>query len=74
MFGVGFEVEYLKGVLMVYYNGQWGTVCDDGFGQSEADVACRAMHYDAAATYANTRNSAGYSSKHSTDSILSDKI
>merc|ERR1712130_120711 len=61
-----------KGVLMVYYNGQWGTVCDDGFGQSEADVACRAMHYDAAATYANTRNSPGYSTPPGSDFMLDD--
>ena len=28
------------GHLEVYYNGQWGTVCDDEFGILEASTAC----------------------------------
>ena len=28
------------GRLEVYYNQQWGTVCDDNFGRQEAYTAC----------------------------------
>ena len=29
----------------VYHDGEWGTWCDDNFGQEEADMVCRELGY-----------------------------
>ncbi|XP_025100430.1 scavenger receptor cysteine-rich type 1 protein M130-like isoform X2 [Pomacea canaliculata] len=34
------------GRLEILYGGTWGTVCDDGFGQREALVACRMLGFN----------------------------
>ncbi|ELT90320.1 hypothetical protein CAPTEDRAFT_101300 [Capitella teleta] len=34
-----------EGRVEIFHEGQWGTICDDGFGQEEADVICRSLGY-----------------------------
>ena len=34
-----------SGRVGVFYNGEWGTVCDDNFEENDAKVLCNSLGY-----------------------------
>ena len=54
---------FYVGRLEIYVSGQWGTVCDDFWGNNEAIVACKQMGFEGAYDSNWTLSSSGSSSQ-----------
>ncbi|KXJ09767.1 Lysyl oxidase-like 4, partial [Exaiptasia diaphana] len=35
----------VEGILQIYYNGVWGTICDDEWSLASATIACKQLGY-----------------------------
>ena len=40
-----------QGLVEVYCNGQWGTICNSGFDNTDAETLCRQLGYDTSIVY-----------------------
>ena len=49
--------NYTSGVVQVWWNGQWGNICNDAsFGYDEADVVCHQLGWSGASYYTSSQN------------------
>ncbi|XP_064388499.1 uncharacterized protein LOC135336574 [Halichondria panicea] len=62
-----------SGRLEFFYNGQWGTVCDDSFGPNDARVACRQLGFSSYTLYGNVAT-LGFSQASSITRIWLDEL
>ncbi|XP_072166776.1 scavenger receptor cysteine-rich domain-containing protein DMBT1-like [Diadema setosum] len=62
--------SYYEGRVEIYYNGAWGTVCDDSWDDDDARVVCRQLGYST--SYARAVSGGTYGE--GTGSILLDNV
>ena len=49
--------DYTSGVVQVWWNGQWGNICNDAsFGYDEADVICHQLGWSGVSYYTSSQN------------------
>ena len=53
------QSSYTRGRLELYFDGRWGTVCDDHWSSTETHVACRQLGLSNASTSWTTSSAGG---------------
>ena len=64
--------SYNEGRVEVNYDGEWGTVCDDGWDDTDAGVVCRQLGFGSSGTAINRAHQTGFG--RGSGSILLDNI
>ena len=50
------DPRFSSGRLEIFINGEWGTICDDYFDLTDANVACKQLGYSGAIRYSRSGN------------------
>ena len=55
------EMWSLQGNVQVYHDGVWGGICDDEWGEAEAEIACKELGFSRGAVGPTHSSQFGYS-------------
>lgn len=49
--GKQYSPSTIQGILQIYYNGKWGTICNQNWGMTETTIACKYLGYKNAVAF-----------------------
>ncbi|KXJ07529.1 Deleted in malignant brain tumors 1 protein [Exaiptasia diaphana] len=51
MLNKAYSPSLVQGILQIYYNGSWGTICNDYWDMTDTNVACKQLGYQNASSF-----------------------